>query len=141
MVVDSFNEGIPVAFCLASHDSFKENLVFFRALKDRIGEIIPSCLMSDDAAQFYNAFSATFSSQPPKILCAWHVWRVWKRKANSITVSDKRELSLAAAKEKAIPHLKAAIQEMISCINAHEEEVYCVPMIEKTKRMTKQIRY
>ena len=35
--------------------------------------------MSDDAEQYYNAWSGVFGPVPKKLLCSWHVDRAWKK--------------------------------------------------------------
>ncbi len=91
MVLDQHGEGVPIAFCISKHDSSPTLIVFYSAIKMRCGEIHPSCIMSDDAPQFYTSFLAVFSTRPTKLLCIWHVWRAWNRHANSIQEKVIRE--------------------------------------------------
>ena len=91
MVVDHHNEGVPVSFCLAKQECLMILQIFFSALRDKCGELSPSCIMSDDAPQFYSAFISVFSAKPRKLLCIWHVWRAWNRHCNSIEPKPLRD--------------------------------------------------
>ncbi|XP_035231082.1 uncharacterized protein LOC118202963 [Stegodyphus dumicola] len=82
LVVDKYEEGIPVAFLISSTVSEKILVNFFNCIK-KIIDIKPKVFMSDDAPMFYNAWEHTFGSCQ-KLLCAWHVDRAWKGHLNSV---------------------------------------------------------
>ena len=91
MVIDHHNEGVPVSFCIAKQESFRILQIFFSSLKQRCRSISPSCIMRDDAPQFYNAFISVFSAKARKLLCIWHVWRAWNRNSTSIEPKPLRD--------------------------------------------------
>ena len=41
--------------------------------------------MSDDAEQFYSAWTAIFRGTPQKLLCTWHVDRAWRKSLSKVT--------------------------------------------------------
>ena len=66
---------------MLSNKEDKQMLIqFFRAIKQRVGNIIPQWFMTDDAEQYHNAWVEVFGeSNTRKILCVWHVDRVWRK--------------------------------------------------------------
>ena len=82
MVVDSYGEGLPVAWALTNHEDVTVLTEFLKELKTRTGDIHPEIFMSDDAQQFYNAWHIVFGGSPSKILCMWHVDRSWRKSLN-----------------------------------------------------------
>ena len=44
--------------------------------------------MTNDAEQYYNAWTQTFHGQPQKLLCIWHVDRAWRKSLTKI--ADKK---------------------------------------------------
>ena len=78
-VIDEFGEGLPVAWCLSSHEDFSSMVVFFSEIKKKCGAVESAFFMSDMANQFYNAWIAVMGpKRPAKLLCTWHVDKVWK---------------------------------------------------------------
>ena len=49
-----------------------------------IGSITPTCFMSDDAEQFFNAWRSVFGPEKNKLLCTWHVDRAWRQKLHLV---------------------------------------------------------
>ena len=78
LVLDEFEEGIPVAFCLSNHDNFHFMKVFFEKIKESTGPISPVWFMSDTATQFFEAFSFVNECTPKQFICTWHVDKAWK---------------------------------------------------------------
>ena len=59
---------------------------FLQAIKHRVGhDIQPSWLITDDAEQFYTAWTAVFGTKPHKLLCMRHVDRAWRKAIDKIT--------------------------------------------------------
>lgn len=74
MIIDDFGEGIPVGWAIVTREDTCTLKIFFKTLMERSGCIIPSVFMSDDANQYWNAWSDTFGGgNTRKLLCAWHV--------------------------------------------------------------------
>lgn len=84
IVIDEYSEGYPVAWCISNRTDLSLLLHFFSAVKQRVGTINPRWIMTDDAEQFYTAWSSTFEDAPQKLLCTWHVDRAWRGLLKSI---------------------------------------------------------
>lgn len=62
---------------------------FFKALKNKVGELSPAWFMSDLAEQFYTAWVAIFRKKNPhKLVCAWHVDRAWRENLKALKDSE-----------------------------------------------------
>ena len=48
-------------------------ILFFNALKTRVGDLFPAWFMSDMAEQYYTAWVSSFQNRPHKLLCSWHI--------------------------------------------------------------------
>ena len=101
MTVDELGEGVPVAFIIANREDGTMLTKAFTAIKDNVGEVINATIMTDDAEQFYTAWSAVFGAAK-KLLCSWHIDRSWK---NSL----KRHVKNKAVEEKVYQSLYALI--------------------------------
>ena len=84
LVVDNYDEGFPVAWCLCNREDKQLLVNFLKHLKARVGQINPTHFMSDDAGQFFTAWTEVFGSSPNKLLCTWHVDRAWRGKLSVI---------------------------------------------------------
>ena len=79
MVVDEFGGGIPAAWMLSNKEDALMLIIFFQAIKDRVGEIKADFFMSDMAEQFFTAWKAVFKTNSmKKLICVWHVDRAWR---------------------------------------------------------------
>ena len=90
LVVDTYGEGIPVAWAISNHENTAHITKFLEVIKDRVdlGHLCPKVFMSDDADQYYNSWKAVFPwDGTKKLLCAWHVDRAWRKSLNKL-VSD-----------------------------------------------------
>ena len=84
LIVDEYGEGFPVGWCISNREDQFVLENFFRAIKEKIGCIVPSFFMSDDAEHFHNAWRSVFGNVDNKILCTWHVDRAWREKLSLI---------------------------------------------------------
>jgi len=96
LVVDDFGEGNPVAFMICNCEDTVSLAAFFRAIKARLAPGTSYCashVMTDDASQYYNAWSSVFGSAV-KLLCTWHVDRSWHKaiKQHVPQVEDQIEI-------------------------------------------------
>ena len=57
-----------------------------------MGKCVPKILMSDDAEQFYTAWTVVFGPGPKKLLCTWHVDRAWRTNLSLIQSKDTAAL-------------------------------------------------
>lgn len=60
LVIDEFEEGIPVAFCVSSSVNFVILKEFFNCIKSVVSSIKPNIFMTDDAIMFKNAWIDVF---------------------------------------------------------------------------------
>ena len=73
LVLDEFEEGVPLAFCLSNRDNFAFMKLFFRKIRDNTGAISPSWFMSDTASQFCEASALVNECTPKQFIYVWHV--------------------------------------------------------------------
>ena len=80
LVVDDFGEGIPVGWLITNKEDTGSLTHFFHCLYARTGSITPNTFMSDDAQQYWNAWSSVYgANHTKKLLCTRHVDRSWRR--------------------------------------------------------------
>lgn len=92
LTVDDFEEGFPVAFLFSNREDYTVLKYFMSAVKDRAGDVAAKIFMSDDAEQYFAAWSSIMSSNhTKKLLCAWHIDKSWRNKISIIKNKDKRE--------------------------------------------------
>ena len=84
LVVDDFGEGFPVAWCLCNREDKHALVNFLNKVKENTGLVTPAYFMSDDAEQFFTAWTEVFGLCPNKLLCTWHVDRAWRGKLSII---------------------------------------------------------
>ena len=80
-VIDDHGEGLPVAWVIVNHEDTVTLEVFFRSIAKRVHDLHPDIFMSDDADQFYSAFSNVFG-HTRKLLCCWHIDCSWRKSIN-----------------------------------------------------------
>ena len=78
LVLDEFEEGVPVAFCLSNRDNFAFMKLFFRKIRGNTGATPPCWFMSDTASQFNEAFALVNECSPKEFIYVWHVDKAWK---------------------------------------------------------------
>ena len=78
VVVDEFGEGYPVGWCISNREDHVVLQHFFKCIKDKTGQITPKWFMTDDASQYYNAWTTIFGPTN-KLLCIWHVDKAWRK--------------------------------------------------------------
>ena len=79
MVLDDYQEGIPIAWALSNREDKTVLVHILQALKEKSGLIKASWFMSDMAQQYYNAWKEVFEGDNTVYLwCAWHVDRAWR---------------------------------------------------------------
>ncbi|VEN58334.1 unnamed protein product [Callosobruchus maculatus] len=90
MIVDEFNEGFPVALMFTNRKDTLINVVFFRAIKNKVGVILCRTFMSDLCETFYAAWAEVMGISQHQLYCSWHVDRAWRTNLNKVTKSNKR---------------------------------------------------
>lgn len=101
LIKDENNTGFPVAFLLSNRRDQIIQEVFFRALKEKLGEEIDvNYIMTDDDPKYYNAWTKIMATdnKPQHLLCTWHIIKNWniqgrnKFKNNENRVKMKKEM-------------------------------------------------
>ncbi|XP_050300050.1 uncharacterized protein LOC126738662 isoform X2 [Anthonomus grandis grandis] len=88
LVVDDFGEGFPVAYLFSNREDYVVLKYFVTAVKESVGTIRAASFMSDDAEQYFAAWSSVMDTvETKKLLCMWHVDRAWRSKV--IAIKDK----------------------------------------------------
>ena len=77
LVIDDYNEGIPVAWLISNKETTDALKIFFSSLRECCGEVQTETFMSDDADAYYNDWVSTFSWPDRKLLSSWHVDCSW----------------------------------------------------------------
>jgi len=76
LVLDEFEEGIPVAWMVCNH----EDAVALKSFQRKMWRYMYTFFMSDEANNFYNGWKDTFTvSNTKKLLCTWHIDRCWRK--------------------------------------------------------------
>ena len=101
LIIDDYDEGIPVAWLISNKESADVLRVFFSSLRDRCGDVKTETFMSDDAEAYHNAWSSVFARPDKKFLCIWHVARSWRRKLNEC-IKDREQLAEVYAALKSL---------------------------------------
>ena len=57
LLLDEFEEGVPVAFCLSNKDNFAFTKLFFCKICDNTGAMSPCWFTIHTTSQFYEAFA------------------------------------------------------------------------------------
>ena len=71
IVIDEFGEGIPVGWMVSNREDCLVVVEFLQTVGERCGLLNTKWFMSDDAVQFFTAWTATFGDQKTqKLLCA-----------------------------------------------------------------------
>ena len=90
LVLDDFNEGVPVAWAICNREDTELLNFFFTKIKASVGNITTIFFMSDMVNTFFNAWCLTFSTPEFRLWCIWHVERALrsniKKHANDISI-------------------------------------------------------
>lgn len=84
LVIDEYGKGYPISWCISNRMDLTLLIQVFKAMKAKVGNIVPKWVMSDDADQLYSAWFSVFGPGPQKLLCTWHVDRAWRGRLNGI---------------------------------------------------------
>ena len=119
LVMDKYGEGVPVAWALSNREDQAALVVFFRAIKARVGNLSPKILLSDCAEQYYTAWVGVFEGRPEKLLCMWHVDRAWRKKLNEVVPSQEQRVNIyhhlrVLLEETDVSRFNALLQQFLS---------------------------
>ena len=92
LIIDDYGEEIPVGWMVSNKEEKLMIICFLQAIRKKSGVIHPHYFMSDDAKQYYSAWTYVFGiGGNKKVLCAWHVDRAWRKGLNlHIKLQTKR---------------------------------------------------
>ena len=130
VIVDDYGEGLPVGWMLSNKEDKQILIQFFRAIKQRVGNISPQWFMTDDAKQYHNAWLEVFGeNNTRKILCAWHVDRVWRKallqhigeREIQVRIYHQLRLLLAETEES---QFRVILQEFLTYTEKHHYKFY-----------------
>ena len=86
MVVDEHGEGYPAAFCFSNRVTETTMHTFLTVCKETLGRpLTDAVLMTDDTEVYANAWTAVMGCPAHRLLCAWHIDRVWRKNMAKIT--------------------------------------------------------
>ncbi|XP_065203989.1 uncharacterized protein LOC135834080 [Planococcus citri] len=93
VVLDEFDNGIPVAFCFSNRGTLQLYTLFFEKVKESLGKTITTKIfMSDGEVTFYTAWAAVMGSAERQLLCLWHLYKTWNQHFPKIDDLNKRKL-------------------------------------------------
>lgn len=79
LVVDDFGEVYPVGWCITNREDEQALCLFLEKVYKNTGRIMsPLWFMSDEANQYFGAWTKVFGEGCNKLLCSWHVDRSWR---------------------------------------------------------------
>ncbi|XP_032235552.2 uncharacterized protein LOC116617195, partial [Nematostella vectensis] len=105
LVMDEFDQGFPVGWCLSSHEDFITMTIFIREIRKNCGVIQSKFFMSDMAPQFYNAWIAIMEGlRPAKLICTWHTDKAWQ-------LELRRKIGSKQVQEEVYKMMRTALQE------------------------------
>ncbi|XP_070388715.1 uncharacterized protein [Dermacentor albipictus] len=81
LVLDKKGSGVAIAYFICNQMNEQTLTAFFKSLESAMAQkVAAKALISDDASQFYKAWSRVIGAAKQKLLCAWHVDNNWRKK-------------------------------------------------------------
>ncbi|XP_070385051.1 uncharacterized protein [Dermacentor albipictus] len=81
LVLDKKGSGVAIAYFICNQMNEQTLTAFFKSLESAMAQkVAAKTLISDDASQFYKAWSRVIGAAKQKLLCAWHVDNNWRKK-------------------------------------------------------------
>lgn len=97
LVVDEFGSGLPCAYLLSNRADTAIMNLFFTAVREAVGVISANVFMSDDAPEFFNAWSAVMGPAEKQLLCTWHVDKNWRLNIKKLVEGQELKASVYKA--------------------------------------------
>lgn len=92
LVLDEYGSGLPVAYMISNRTNTPTMQAFFESLKSTTGEVHAAYFMSDDAQEYYKAWSSVMGKPKNKLLCIWHVDKNWRNKILSLIKGRQQQV-------------------------------------------------
>ncbi|XP_054932928.1 uncharacterized protein [Dermacentor andersoni] len=81
LVLDKIGSGVAIAYFICNRMNEQTLTAFFKYLESAMAKkVAAKTLISDDASQFYKAWSMVMGAAKQKLLSAWHVDNNWRKK-------------------------------------------------------------
>ena len=110
LVIDDYDEGIPVVWLISNKESSGVLSVFFASIRQRY--------LSDDAEGYHNSWISAFSRPAKKLLCSWHVDRSWRRNINEHIKDKQQQAEVYALKslqnETSVAAFRRSLQKFLT---------------------------
>ena len=128
LVIDEYGEGLPVAWAISNREDVTLLVQFLKAVHTKVGDIQPAYFMSDCAEQYYNAWHSVFGATT-KLLCIWHVDRVWRKALNEHVSNKQGRVEIyhqlcVLLQERVESEFFVRLQQLMSFLNNQYEEFY-----------------
>ena len=79
LVIDDFGTGVPVCWAISNREDTVLLTEMLKAVRKCTGALHPKWFMSDDAEEYFKAWTTVFgTNETKKLLCSWHVDRAWR---------------------------------------------------------------
>ncbi|XP_040074593.2 uncharacterized protein LOC115323234 [Ixodes scapularis] len=91
MTVAEDQSGMPCAYLISKKLDTETMKRFFKAIKEKIGNLECEAFMSDDAAAYGNAWEEVMGPAQHRMLCSWHVNRNWTQKLQLVQDKQTRD--------------------------------------------------
>ena len=130
LIIDDYGEGIPVGWMVSNKEEKLMIICFLQAIRKKSGVIHPHWFMSDDAEQYYSAWTYVFGiGGTKKVLCAWHVDRVWRKDLNLHIKSQTKRIEIyhqlrILLAERTESQFRVMLQEFLTYIHKYYIEFY-----------------
>ena len=106
---DGSGQGLPLAHLFTNREDYIALKLFLRDFRKECGKISCTAFMSDDASQYFQAWSSTMVDagdiSPAKLLCTWHVSR-------SLEKNIWTKIKTAKQREFVYHHIKTIMCEL-----------------------------
>lgn len=85
LILDEYDEGIPVAFCFSNKSTKQLYKLFFSKVKKAINKSVQTnVFMSDDEMTFYDASNEITVPATHQLICRWHLNKIWVTNLNKL---------------------------------------------------------
>lgn len=91
MVLDNFHQGIPCCFLLSNRNDQKVYEIMFSKMSEQVGKVRPKVFMSHVTDVFMKAWNNVMPPPERRLLCSWHVLRLWEKNLSKVRNVDVRK--------------------------------------------------
>uniref|UniRef100_A0A1X7U555 MULE transposase domain-containing protein n=1 Tax=Amphimedon queenslandica TaxID=400682 RepID=A0A1X7U555_AMPQE len=129
MVIDNFNEGVPIAWTVTNCEDQSVLVEFFKGLKAKVDDLAPKYFMSNCANQFYNAWVGVFQERPHKLICTRHIDKAWRDKLAEMVETKEKQVKIyhhlrVILEKRDILQFELVLQQFLSYLADDNEEKF-----------------